>query len=205
LSRLAAGDALVTWPVEATGRALRVLHEAPVPPLVAAHRHGLEEEVAATLRAAEVVDGLAPATGRRLRDGVLAAADRVRDGGARAPRWTHGDVKGDNILVGEDAVSLLDFDRGALADPALDVGKALADLWWWAPDDPSAERLQGFLLGGYGSEASDRSLLDRARAYERLFVLKLAARRAPVHEPQWGQTVERAVTRAASGVRAGAA
>ena len=182
--------------VRATGAGLRLVHEAPV----AAGSPAGPDAVAqarTTLRTAELLDALAPAVGARLRSAVGRALERLEALPAERPTVTHGDVKCDNVLVGESGVHFLDFDRAGRGDPAADVGKFLADLrWWTAGDDRATARLHDSFLRGYGRV--DASRLARARAYDGLLHLRMAARRVPIQDPDWAPRVDRAVSAAAA-------
>ena len=75
---------------------------------------------------------LAPRAGARLDALLVDAVTRLGDLPDEAGHLVHGDYKGDNLLVDGDRLVLLDFDRVSAGDPALDVGKLVADLRWWA-------------------------------------------------------------------------
>lgn len=201
LSDLVAAASAESMPaVAAAGSALRLLHEAgevrdgaadlPDAPDATAHARQ-------TVRAAQHIDVLLPATGTRLRqvvDGVLRA---VAAEPGEAATMVHGDYKCDNILVDGSAVHVLDFDRCGRGDPAADVGKFLADLRWCSDGDgPRAEALHEAFLAGYG--ATDPHRVARARRFDALFQLRLAARRTPLQERDWSARVTLAVERAAA-------
>ena len=96
----------------------------------------------------------------------------------------HGDMKADHLLAGPDGVVVLDGDRCALADPALDVGKFLADLRWWsvAGSGFGVADAEAEVLAGY---ASPGPRLDRARLYSALMLVKMAGRRVSVARRDW--------------------
>ena len=81
---------------------------------------------------------------------------------------------------------MIDFDTCALADPALDVGKFLADLQWWyaAYGRPGLEAAQESFLNGYASDPSSARLL-RARIYEALVLVKMTAHRVRLFDDNW--------------------
>jgi aminoglycoside phosphotransferase (APT) family kinase protein len=186
----AAGDI-----VRATGATLRLLHEAP-------SVDGSAEELPAspdvlqqageTLRTADLVDLLAPAVGVRLRRTVGRVLDSIAAVPGEPPTVVHGDFKCDNLMVSGSRVHLLDFDRCGRGDPAADLGKFLADLRWWsAGDDGTAARLHEAFLDGYGVVEPGRAA--RARAYDALLQLRMAARRVPIQELDWEDRVSRLV------------
>ena len=78
-----------------------------------------------------------------------------------------------------------DFDSCRRAEPALDLGKFLADLRWWfsLKGQPGLGDAQERFLEGYGP--SPRPRMFRARVYEAISLLKLTARRVPLHDPDW--------------------
>jgi hypothetical protein len=94
-------------------------------------------------------------------------------------------------------VHLIDFDRVGRGDPAAAIGKFLADLRWWAAADGRvAERLRAAFLDGYGAAMPER--FARARMYDALLQLRMAARRVPIQDPDWEGRVTRAVRVAAA-------
>ena len=177
--------------VRAAGRGLRLLHDLPVGEALPACP-GAAAQAAETVRTAELLEALAPAVGAQLRREV----DRVLDLLARLPveppTSTHGDVKCDNLLVSGSGVHLLDFDRCGRGDPAADIGKFLADLRWWAAEGGHAVApLHQAFLDAYGVAAPTR--VARARAYDALLQLRIAARRIRVQDPAWADRVTGAV------------
>lgn len=170
--------------VHLAGRALRALHDADVS---VAARHSVSAEVEATLRAGEHLTALLPPAGdsyRHLVASVVAALDRWP---GEPATLTHGDVKCDNLLAeGEAQIRFLDLDRVSVADPALDLGKFLADLHWWCPPQ-RLRALRSSLRAGYG--AVDPARWARADLLAVLFRAKLAARRCAVHDPDWESRV----------------
>ena len=64
-----------------------------------------------------------------------ALLDRARELHERLPQepptFTHGDFKSDHVWVAPGGPKLIDFDSCRLGDPALDLGKFLADLQMW--------------------------------------------------------------------------
>jgi aminoglycoside phosphotransferase len=178
--------------------ALRALHDAAssiTEPLVPGH--DAAAELAATVRAGEIVAGLAPALGQRY--GAL-AADVVAHLPAPPPdaiTTTHGDAKGDNVVLDGDRVVFLDLDRTARADRAFDLAKLLADLRWSraaAGQGPIGAAWMDALVAGYGPV--DPECWARARRLAVLFQLKLAARRTPIHEPDWEARMAAEITAA---------
>src|SRR4029079_11290401 len=73
----------------------------------------------------------------------------------RVPVMLHGDCHPGNVLVREDAVSLLDLDQSGLGTPAADLGSLLARLRYGAlvgePHADLAETLAAGFLDGYAA------------------------------------------------------
>jgi aminoglycoside phosphotransferase (APT) family kinase protein len=181
--------------VHLVGQAARVLHDTDRTDLTAGidARDGTAE-VASTLRAGEHIMALLPDVGsayRALVEDVAAGLDALPH---EAARFTHGDLKADNVLVSGERVRLLDLDRSGPADPALDLGKFVADLHWWFAAEQARELVAAF-RAGYGDGEPAR--WERAHLISRLFGLKLTARRCAVHDPSWESDVRARVTAAA--------
>ena len=189
------------------GRAVRVLHDLD-------HRattgdstaeawsapHLARAELTSTLGAGQHLTALMPTAGERYRRLATELVERLEEVPAEDPRLGHGDLKCDNILAAGDRIFLLDLDRTGLADPAMDLGKLLADLRWWGHHHGvDVAALAGAFLDGYG--LCDPARLSRARLIAVLFHLKFAARRIPVHAPDWAAEVTRQVGEAAALLR----
>ena len=184
------------------GKAVRVLHDLDCE--MTTHQssapHLARTELASMLGAGQHLMALTPALGARYHGLAMEVLERLEDLPADEPRLAHGDLKCDNILTAGDLIYLLDLDRTGLADPAMDLGKLLADLRWWA-DHYSVEvtgPIRQF-LEGYGP--CDPARFSRARLIAVLYQLKLAARRIPVHAPDWATRVTRQVGEAAANLR----
>jgi aminoglycoside phosphotransferase (APT) family kinase protein len=195
----------------AAGAALRALHRAPAALASELERHDLAGEVKAIARTSEHIRALLPAAGATI-EAILERAQTVH---ARLPpeppTFAHGDFKADHLLVAPDGLRLIDFDSCCLADPALDVGKFLADLQWWytAYGQPGVEQAQERFLAGYvaGDRAGDGrgapgARLGRARLYEAVLLVKLAAHRVRLFDPDWAPRTEQLIGRARAGLHA---
>ncbi len=188
-----AAPAPLLWRV---GAALRAFHDAAGSlDRDEGPAHDASGEVRATLRAGEIVGGLCPSLGVRYRAVAEEVLARLPEAPGTAVTFTHGDVKGDNLVIARGRVAFLDLDRMARADRALDLGKLLADLRWLTPSASSHDdRRIDALAAGYG--AADPTCWQRARLLAVLFQLKLAARRTAIHEGAWEQRMETAVAAA---------
>jgi aminoglycoside phosphotransferase len=162
--------------------------------------HLARTELASTLGASEHLTALMPKLGARYRLLAMEVLERLEDLPKEELRLAHGDLKCDNILTTGDRIWLLDLDRTGLAEPAMDLGKLLADLHWWGQHySVDVARLVRKFLEGYGP--CDPARISRARLIAVLYQLKLAARRTPVHAPDWGTQVTRQVDEAAASLR----
>ena len=98
---------------------------------------------------------------------------------------------------------MIDFDTCTLTDPALDIGKFLADLeWWFALKGISGvKESQTELLNGYlGREKPDETLyerLARAKLFYALILVKIVVRRVPIYKKEWAAVTTRMIERAA--------
>jgi Phosphotransferase enzyme family len=173
------------------GVALGVLQRAPVELFDEVQPHSFEGEVRAIARASEHVGGLAPRLGARI-DDVLARAKALHERlPNEQPRLAHGDYKADHAWVTSQGLTLIDFNTCSLADPALDVGKFLADVGWWFAGSGAKglQWAQQRFLDGYGAtEPSERML--RARLYEVLILTKITVRRVRLFDDAWESKTE---------------
>ena len=186
--------------LETIGSLLRLIH-CGVPPSEPAAT--LAGEIDAVERAAQHVDALLPLTGAALRRTLAAVRESGERAGAETATLVHGDFKLDHLLWDGAEVTVIDLDRARLGEPALDLGKMLADVRWrraqagLARDGDSGDRL----LHGYGPIGAH----GRARAglYEAVFLLKAAARRASLLDPGWEEVMAATVREAQGLVAAG--
>jgi aminoglycoside phosphotransferase (APT) family kinase protein len=172
------------------GQALHRLHSGPPSLAEELKENPFEKEVKAIRRACEHIQVLQPETGAA----ILRLLDQAQAVHARLPQepatFTHSDFKADHLLVDGQAMTLIDFDTCAIADPALDLGKFLADLQWWFAQRrlSGVEQAQQAFLSGYPCDPSaDR--MSRARLYETLVLVKITARRVKLYGRDWaGET-----------------
>jgi aminoglycoside phosphotransferase (APT) family kinase protein len=178
------------------GAALRALHCAPATLSSKLATHDFASEVAAIARASEHVHALLPAAGVA----IATILDRARDLHDRLPlepaTFVHGDFKADHLWVTQAGLMLIDFDTCRLADPALDVGKFLADLHWWYAinEQPGLEWTQNQFLTGYAQDTPP-ARLRRARLYEALVLLKITVRRVRLFDHKWAARTEQFIRR----------
>jgi hypothetical protein len=99
-----------------------------------------------------------------------------------------------------------------MTDPALDLGKFLADLEWWFEREgiSGIEEAHAALIQGYQDEAAGNSVINarlrRAKLFHILILVKIVARRVPLYKKEWtamtAHLVERASQRLDQAIRA---
>jgi Ser/Thr protein kinase RdoA (MazF antagonist) len=178
------------------GSLLRTLHSAPLEVAGQRDPYELAGEVSAVARATEHVQMLMPGAAQR----IAAILDRARELNDRLPRerqtLVHGDCKLDHLWPAREGLTLIDLDRSGIGDPALDIGKLLADLGWWhlIADRPGLTQAREDLLDGYGAVASSPRV-RRARVYEAVLLVKIAARRVALFDRRWPMLTETLIAR----------
>ncbi|PYV17923.1 MAG: hypothetical protein DMG21_06810 [Acidobacteria bacterium] len=113
------------------------------------------------------------------------------------PTFTQGDLKTEHFWIVPRGLTLIDFDTAHLADPALGIGKFLADLQFWFDTYglSGIEQAEERFLAGYAQGVpSDR--LVRARLFEALELVKISVRRVYLFECDWAARIQRLVSRA---------
>jgi hypothetical protein len=179
--------------LEAAGSLLRVIHGGVAPPEPAATLGG---EIDAVERAAQHIDALLPSVGATLRRTLAAVRERGERAGEDRAVLVHGDFKLDHLLWDGDGVTVIDLDRARPGEPALDLGKLLADLRWHrACASPRGNGPRDRLMRGYGPLGAHGRV--RTGLYEAVFLLKAAARRASLLDPGWEAVVGATVREAA--------
>jgi hypothetical protein len=183
--------------LRAAGTALRALHRTPTS-LVELKAHSVEKELKSIASASEHVGTLLPAAGAAM----AAMLDRARELDERLPQeppaFAYGDFKADHLWATATGMTLIDFDTCYFFDPAIDLGKFLADLHFWFDTygiDGVPEAQEQF-LAGYGPISTERLL--RARFYEALVLTKSTVRRVKLFDPDWAPRTERLIGRAAA-------
>jgi hypothetical protein len=185
--------------LRATGAALAALHHGPPELAFELPSNRLEDEVHSVRRAGEHIHVLLPDAAAlllRLLDLILERSTRLAQ---EPPTFTHSDFKADHILVAPDSLTLIDFDTCALADPALDLGKFMADLEWWyglQQRNGVEQAKEAFLSGYWRIPNPDRRA--RAQLYQVLILLKITLRRTRLDNSHWAELTTRMFTRAAT-------
>jgi hypothetical protein len=185
--------------LDRAGAALRALHHLPLAVAGPLHVHDFASVIREVARDSAHVHALVPKVGVAL--GAL--LDRAGELHERLPQepptFTHRDFKCEHLLVAAGGLTLIDFDRCALADPAYDIGKFLADLQWWFTtyDQDRLEQAHEHFLAGYALRAREERLL-RARLYEAVQLVQMAVLRARLFEHDAAYRIERLIGRAQS-------
>lgn len=185
------------------GRALATLHNGPETLQADLKQNTFAKESKVVLRASEHIQVLLPETYAK----ILQTVEQAGEGYSRLPQeqptFTHSDFKSDHILTTPQGLMLIDFDTCTLTDPALDLGKFLADLEWWftLKGISGVEEAQAQLLKGYsGERGGNQELQDRlrrAKLFHALIFTKIVVRRVPLYKKDWAEVTARMIERAA--------
>jgi len=155
----------------------------------------LEDEIRRAGHAARPLARLAP----ELAGEVSRTLESVRAAGGEpgAPVLAHGDLKAEHVLLEAPAgVQLIDLDACVRAEPALDLGRLMADLRWAnrSAGDAGARAAQEPFLEGYGAMAPlPPELLRRARLYELVTFVRAALHYAKLWHADWREATEATV------------
>jgi hypothetical protein len=181
--------------LRAAGAAIRALHQTPES-LIELQPHSFAKELKSIVSASEHVHPLLPETGPAIAKLIERARALHEQLPQEPPAFAYGDFKADHLWITPGGMTLIDFDTSYLSDPAIDLGKFLADIQWWYDGyglDGVAAAQQQF-LAGYGSIAPGR--LARARLYEALVLTKSTVRRVKLFERDWAPRTQRLIARA---------
>ncbi|TLY44917.1 MAG: aminoglycoside phosphotransferase family protein [Nitrospirae bacterium] len=183
--------------LQRAGAALHALHHLPQAVAGPLQRYDFAAEIREIQRDSAHIPALLPPEGAA----IGAILDRAQALHERLPQepptFTHRDFKCEHLLVAPRGLTLIDLDRCALADPAFDVGKFLADLQWWftAYDQDELEQAQEEFIAGYApGEPPER--LVRARLYEAVELVQMTVLRARLFEQHAARRTLRLIGRA---------
>jgi aminoglycoside phosphotransferase (APT) family kinase protein len=183
--------------LERAGAALRTLHH--LPPAVASHLrpHHFAAVVSKIAHDSDQIRMLLPSVGAPIDAQLKRAQELHKRLPQGAPTFTHGDFKAEHVWVTPDGLTLIDFDSCHFGDPALDVGKFLAELRFWYAiyGHKGVEQAQERFLAGYASGAPAERVV-RARVYESVEMLKLAVSRIHRFEGDWASRTKWLIGRA---------
>jgi thiamine kinase-like enzyme len=189
--------------LQTIGKGLAVLHNGPETLQADLKQNNFSKEAKVVKRASEHIQALLPETYNKIVEIVEKAEEGYSHLSQEDPTFTHADFKSDHLLTTPEGLTLIDFDTCTLTDPALDLGKFLADLEWWftLKDISGVEGAQAELLKGYVGEGGRDQKLDerlrRARFFHVLILVKIVARRVPIFQKDWGTRTSRLIEQAA--------
>jgi phosphotransferase family enzyme len=184
------------------GKSLAVLHNGPETLQADLKHNTFANEVKVVKRASEHIKVFLPATHAKILEAVEEAQEQYTDLPQEEPTFTHSDFKSDHLLYTAERLTLIDFDTCTLTDPALDIGKFLADLEWWftLKGISGVEDAQTMLLNGYfagaGSAQAIEERLARARFFQVLILIKIVVRRVPLYKKEWAAKTAGMIDRA---------
>jgi thiamine kinase-like enzyme len=184
------------------GRSLAILHNGPESLQSGLKENTFANEAKVVKRASEHIQVLLPETHEKILDILETLQNRYADLPQEKPTFTHSDFKSDHLLSTPQGLTLIDFDTCKLADPALDIGKFLADLEWWFTLQglSGVEEAQAELLKGYAEEENNQKLharLARARLFHILILVKIVLRRVPIYKGDWADMTNFMIDQAA--------
>jgi len=185
------------------GRALAILHNGPETLQSELKQNTFTNEVKVVKRASEHIQVLLPETYDKILEILDKAQGHYSSLPQEKPTFTHSDFKSDHLLSTPQGLTLIDFDTCTLTDPALDIGKFLADLEWWftLQGISGVEEAQAELLKGYSGEGKpDHTVyerLARARLFYALILVKIVVRRVPLYKKEWAAMTGRMIEQAA--------
>jgi hypothetical protein len=192
--RIARGLSDLATHLHRSGQALRILQSGAVSPPDRIPVHGFDADLKRVAGATEHIRALLPGPGSAIRE-IVDRGEGLYERVFKEPlAFAHGDYKCDHLFLGPGgSLTLIDFNACAMADPALDVGKFLADLDWWfaVSGRDGVETSKRAFLEGYGTMPEHRML--RARLFEALILTKITGHRIPIFDPAWEQRTTRLI------------
>lgn len=177
---------------QATGQALARIHHAPMRPKRHVRR---ADEVAEILASSAMLGWLRPDQAPRIAGLVARVRARLEES-QFTPTLIHGDFSADQILFGPQEITVVDWDRASVGDPARDIGSFLARLDVQAIDGclGAAEhrRAVADFTEGYGDGRANSPaiLAQHARALLALLPEGFRQRR-----PDWPERAKRIIAR----------
>ena len=186
------------------GKSLTILHQGPESLQADLRQNTFAKEVKVVKRASEHIQVLLPQAHAKLLQIVDQAEEQYSALPQEKPTFTHSDFKSDHLLTTAEGLTLIDFDTCTLTDPAMDIGKFLADLEWWftlrrisGVEEAQAELLKGYLAGAGSNDGVVHERLARARFFYALILVKIIVRRVPLYKKEWATMTGRMIERAA--------
>jgi hypothetical protein len=175
------------------GELLKTLHGAPADIAKLLRDRCFDRELESVVRATAHIRLLLPDVGGVILELLERARSAYLATPAEASTVVHGDFKADHICATLAGVTLLDLDSCAVADPALDAGKLLADIdWWCGVWNVRPKAFQRAFLRAFTDHAQS-ALEIRSRAFEILMLIRIAAHRVPAFDPRWHARIKQFV------------
>lgn len=185
------------------GRALSTMHSGPETLQAGLKENTFANEAKVVRRASEHIQALLPETYEEILKILDELQARYSNLPQEKPTFTHSDFKADHLLSTPQGLTLIDLDTCTLTDPALDIGKFLADLEWWFQlrGISGVEEAHVELIKGYqGENVADPIIaerLRRAKLFHILILVKIVARRVPIYKKEWGTMTAQMIEHAA--------
>ncbi len=174
--RSATSNGAVEEAILLAARTLAALHSVH---LESAEVHSLAGELELVRKRGSRLHLVAPALGERL-DSVLGQVAPLAQGLPCAePAFIHDGYKPSQILIEGDRASLVDFDGSAVGDPAIDVGKFMAQLRKEAllSGRDEIRELSDRFVTEYEARSATNGLRERARIGECIALAQIAIQR----------------------------
>jgi aminoglycoside phosphotransferase (APT) family kinase protein len=188
--------------LKTTGKALATMHSGPESLQAGLKENSFANEAKVVKRASEHIQALLPETYEKILNILDSLQMHYAELPQEKPTFTHSDFKADHLLSTPQGLTLIDLDTCTLTDPALDLGKFLADLEWWftLKGISGVEEAHEELIKGYQGENSGDPIiaarLRRAKLFHILILVKIVARRVPIYKKEWAPMTARLVERA---------
>ncbi len=166
-----------------TARALAALHSAPVPDLNIRTIDNLLDDTKATADSLVTLDPQLSTTVEKLLDWL----QELPVLGGNDTAFVHGDFYHDQVLLGENKIGILDFDRSYTGDPLADVGNFCAHLLMEGlPGEVKEASSRAFLFAVEYFRSSGRQPDQRRLMLWTVFgLLQLAVSPFRGFEPDW--------------------
>lgn len=192
----------LTSQLQTIGRALATMHSGPESLQAGLKENSFTNEAKVVKRASEHIQALLPETYDKIITILETLQTHYADLPQEKPTFTHSDFKADHLLCTPQGLTLIDLDTCTLTDPALDLGKFLADLEWWFEREgiSGIEEAHAALIKGYQDETVGNSVINerlrRAKLFHVLILVKIVARRVPIYKEEWTAMTAHLVARA---------
>ena len=117
------------------------------------------------------------------------------------PRPIHGDLHHRQVVIGDEGIGLLDFDRAVIGDPCADLGNFVAhlerDVTCERISSAVSEQVRSSVLAGYQAHTA-RNVSTAVRWHASAAMVRLARHLIRRGDPQWPERTEALFNRAES-------